>query len=378
MGSFFHQQQTNRARLLLLSDFGSVIQEFDINNIGVVLGRGSESNIILTGMEVSRTHAQIICNSSGYYISDLESTNGTYLNGKKISSRKLVRLDSNDNLIIGNFKLIFQIVPASVPLVTVTNSNNTSNNIYAKKYAQEEALVGAGLKNNNTGSRLISRLYDQGQEQDINNLALRNIENNTSQVLDALNNNFQEDQINLMQSVYEEKLRLKNRILKSLKERLDKYSRLPETDWKTSETNFPEPLEEVDPEKFINNKNNSSFISNSAVAENPEENKIETQETKQEIKSDYEDALSKLTYSEEQDKEKSQSEPVFSKQKLSDIKDITENLTNSLKTGLTENLFSMALSDNKNKYIYLYSLVLIALGVCSSIYFYIQNSPAFN
>lgn len=77
------------------------LKDKDVINIG----RGSENNIELKHTLVSRSHAQIYRKSDGLYLSDLRSTNGTFLNGLKVTSP--VKLKLNDEIIIGNTKLTF-------------------------------------------------------------------------------------------------------------------------------------------------------------------------------------------------------------------------------------------------------------------------------
>lgn len=104
----------HRARLLLLSQQEEVLKEYSIDEQAII-GRLSSSNIVINDDEVSRIHAQIFSTPKGFYISDLDSTNGTVLNGKYIENNRLMPLQSNDTVKFGSVKLIFQIVPSSVP-----------------------------------------------------------------------------------------------------------------------------------------------------------------------------------------------------------------------------------------------------------------------
>ena len=53
------------------------------------MGRGRECDIRTNDPSVSRCHARIQPGTGGYYAVDLESTNGTYINGVRISACKL-------------------------------------------------------------------------------------------------------------------------------------------------------------------------------------------------------------------------------------------------------------------------------------------------
>ncbi|HUG19329.1 MAG TPA: PAS domain S-box protein [Planctomycetaceae bacterium] len=61
-----------------------------------VLGREADCEIFLPDKTVSRRHAQITFRQDGYYLEDLQSRNGTYVNGQKI--QKPLRLSDQDQI----------------------------------------------------------------------------------------------------------------------------------------------------------------------------------------------------------------------------------------------------------------------------------------
>lgn len=69
-------------------------------NQSVVIGRGSECQIVLDNPGVSRTHAELICTDNGIEVADLNSGNGTFINGKAIDKSLL---QSGDTLRVGKF-----------------------------------------------------------------------------------------------------------------------------------------------------------------------------------------------------------------------------------------------------------------------------------
>jgi pSer/pThr/pTyr-binding forkhead associated (FHA) protein len=68
------------------------------------LGRDVACDICLDDSLVSAEHASITRTDAGYIIEDLNSRNGTTLNGKEVHQKKLHRGDTID---IGNFTLKF-------------------------------------------------------------------------------------------------------------------------------------------------------------------------------------------------------------------------------------------------------------------------------
>jgi pSer/pThr/pTyr-binding forkhead associated (FHA) protein len=74
------------------------------------LGRGVENNIVLDSPQVSRRHARIDCAGGRCMVEDLGSTNGLFVNGRKVSRAVL---SPGDRLRLGDVELIHQ--AAGVP-----------------------------------------------------------------------------------------------------------------------------------------------------------------------------------------------------------------------------------------------------------------------
>ena len=68
-----------------------------------VVGRGTDSDIFLEDITVSRHHARFTVDDSGLRVEDLGSTNGTYVNGQWADAYALT---AGDELIIGKFHLV--------------------------------------------------------------------------------------------------------------------------------------------------------------------------------------------------------------------------------------------------------------------------------
>jgi len=62
------------------------IQSFDLKNDEIYIGRASDNDIQIEDKTVSRNHLKLIRKENEYFIRDLKSKNGTFVNGEKISS----------------------------------------------------------------------------------------------------------------------------------------------------------------------------------------------------------------------------------------------------------------------------------------------------
>ncbi len=69
------------------------------------IGRSEESEIVLADPSVSRAHAVVEIKTGGAVVRDLGSTNGTFVNGRRIES---ARLGDGDELRFGNTKMRFE------------------------------------------------------------------------------------------------------------------------------------------------------------------------------------------------------------------------------------------------------------------------------
>lgn len=67
-----------------------------------------QADICIAKDVISRIHARIQKEEGEYYVTDLDSTNGTYVNGRRIASTEKVRLQQGDRVSFANVEYIFQ------------------------------------------------------------------------------------------------------------------------------------------------------------------------------------------------------------------------------------------------------------------------------
>ncbi len=87
---------------LVVSLDGVVIKEVQITKDKTTLGRRPYNDIVIDNLAVSGEHAVLQMVGGDVFIEDLNSTNGTYINGKAIKKQLLAH---NDTVEIGKYKI---------------------------------------------------------------------------------------------------------------------------------------------------------------------------------------------------------------------------------------------------------------------------------
>ena len=92
------------AALVIRSGGGRVGQAFPLLGDRVTSGRSPDADVFLDDVTVSRDHALVVKRGGDFYLDDLGSLNGTYVNRKRIESH---RLEDGDELQVGKYKLTY-------------------------------------------------------------------------------------------------------------------------------------------------------------------------------------------------------------------------------------------------------------------------------
>jgi hypothetical protein len=87
---------------LVVSLDGVVIKEVQITKDKTTLGRRPYNDMVIDNLAVSGEHAVLQMVGNDVFIEDLNSTNGTYINGKAIKKQLLAH---NDTVEIGKYKI---------------------------------------------------------------------------------------------------------------------------------------------------------------------------------------------------------------------------------------------------------------------------------
>lgn len=81
-------------------------EEVQWEQAALTIGRDPTNDIVIEHKLASRRHARFEKDDVGFYIRDLESTNGTFVNGQRIQGAHLLR--NNDEVWIGDTVIVFR------------------------------------------------------------------------------------------------------------------------------------------------------------------------------------------------------------------------------------------------------------------------------
>jgi general secretion pathway protein A len=89
---------------LTVTNNGSVIQEMTMDKARVLVGRSEHNDIAVNSRFISRHHALLVRHGSTTFLMDLNSTNGTFVNSKRVSNHVLLH---DDVITVGHHRIKF-------------------------------------------------------------------------------------------------------------------------------------------------------------------------------------------------------------------------------------------------------------------------------
>jgi hypothetical protein len=88
-----------------------VLKDFSLQDGGKTIGRAPGNDVVLENLLVSGHHARIDQAGGDYILTDLQSKNGTHVNGARITTAKLKH---GDQILVGKHTLVFELDAAQV------------------------------------------------------------------------------------------------------------------------------------------------------------------------------------------------------------------------------------------------------------------------
>jgi pSer/pThr/pTyr-binding forkhead associated (FHA) protein len=124
---------------MIVSIDGVVIKEVQLSKDRTSLGRRPYNDIVIDNLAVSGEHAVLQMSGNEVYVEDLNSTNGTYVNGKAVKKQLL---QHGDTVEIGKYKISYVNEPAS-PAFDKTQVVNTATSGVSPPSAASAVLAAA-------------------------------------------------------------------------------------------------------------------------------------------------------------------------------------------------------------------------------------------
>lgn len=109
------QANVNMATLYKLSENGSKAERWEIGEQPIVVGRNEHAQVSIEDEGLSRRHFLIAREGEDYVLKDLNSRNGTWVDGRRVFAEKL---HHNDCIRAGNHLFLF-----AAPLVSSATAN---------------------------------------------------------------------------------------------------------------------------------------------------------------------------------------------------------------------------------------------------------------
>jgi len=110
-----------------------VLKDFSLQDGGKTIGRAPGNDVVLENLLVSGHHARIDQAGGEYILTDLQSKNGTYVNGARVTSAKLKH---GDQVLVGKHTLVFELDAAQV-----SAADNDKNMVEATMFVQSAGAV---------------------------------------------------------------------------------------------------------------------------------------------------------------------------------------------------------------------------------------------
>lgn len=125
---------------LILQHRHDILKEYDLGE-SLTIGRLPDNTVVIDNPAVSGHHARVVWDGRHFHLEDLGSTNGTFVNDKRVSRHKL---QEGDVVLVGKHKLVYDpmsggepvLGPASAPILT-----NLHDTVYLDTREHKELLA---------------------------------------------------------------------------------------------------------------------------------------------------------------------------------------------------------------------------------------------
>jgi pSer/pThr/pTyr-binding forkhead associated (FHA) protein len=116
---------------------------YNLSSSSITIGRDFNSDIVLNIPEVSRRHAQFRTEGGVYYLEDLGSTNGTFVNGQRLETPH--RMYDGETIMLGEAVTFnYRVVGPPDPNATIIGSSSQDATMVAGDQSDYESFAPGG------------------------------------------------------------------------------------------------------------------------------------------------------------------------------------------------------------------------------------------
>ena len=116
---------------------------YNLSGTNIIIGRDFNADIVLNIPEVSRQHAQFKTEGGVFYLEDLGSTNGTFVNGQRLSTPH--RMHDGETVMLGEaVKFDYRVVGPPDPNATIIGESKQDATVVVEEQADFGSFASGG------------------------------------------------------------------------------------------------------------------------------------------------------------------------------------------------------------------------------------------
>jgi pSer/pThr/pTyr-binding forkhead associated (FHA) protein len=127
-------QNAMKARLIEPGSTPEQTREILLSQSEFLIGRGADCDLRLRAARVSRHHCLLRTQAGGVTLADLGSSNGTFLNGQRVTSQAALR--SGDLVQVGDFSFVVELGDEHPQPSTLTGTDSMARTVKLSKPPQ--------------------------------------------------------------------------------------------------------------------------------------------------------------------------------------------------------------------------------------------------
>lgn len=108
---------------LVLQYGHDILKEYDLGE-SLTIGRLPDNTVIIDNPAVSAHHARVSWDGKNFFVEDLDSTNGTFVNDKRVIRHQL---QDGDAVLVGKHKLVYDQAAGGEPVLHTSAAPNLAN-----------------------------------------------------------------------------------------------------------------------------------------------------------------------------------------------------------------------------------------------------------